>query len=348
MILAYKMFERGRDMSLLYTPVDYPRFSLPNRLVMPPMATAKSDEQDQVTEALLDYYRQRAQGGGIGLVITEHSYVCREGKASPRQVSISRDEDIPGLRRLAEVLHGCGSRAFIQINHAGSGTAQKVTGLPIVSASAVQPRQRPGAELEIPAAMDQAAIDRVIDAFAQAARRGKMAGFDGVEIHSAHGYLLNQFYSPLSNQRSDAYTGASLEGRIRLHLQVIEAVRAAVGSDYPVALRLGACDYMDGGSTVEDGVAAARAFEAAGLDLLDISGGFCGFVRPGATEQGWFAELTEAIRAAVSIPVILTGGITEASAAEALLQADKADLIGVGRAILGDVDWARRAMQSLN
>ena len=135
-----------------------------------------------------------------------------------------------------------------------------------------------------------------------------------------------------------------MANRLRLHTEIIRAVRSAVGQEYPVALRLGACDYREGGSTVEDALEAAKILEQTGIDLLDVSGGFCGYVRPGVQEQGYFQELTEAIKKVVDIPVILTGGITESRAAEALLKSNKADLIGVGRAILKDSLWAKEAI----
>ena len=159
-------------------------------------------------------------------------------------------------------------------------------------------------------------------------------------------YLLNQFFSPLTNKRTDEY-GGDIERRIRLHLEVIEAVRAAVGQDFPVLLRLGASDYREGGTTIKDSLVAAQAFEKAGIDILDISGGFSGYQVPGLNDQGYFAPLTAAIKDAVALPVILTGGITEPMAAEQLLADGKADLIGVGRAILNDSKWAQRAMESL-
>jgi 2,4-dienoyl-CoA reductase-like NADH-dependent reductase (Old Yellow Enzyme family) len=174
----------------------------------------------------------------------------------------------------------------------------------------------------------------------------KEAGFDGVEIHGAHGYLLNQFFSPLTNKRTDEYGGVVF-GRIRLHLEVIAAVREAVGEEFPLLLRLGASDYMAGGTRIADSTIAAVEFERVGVDILDVTGGLTGYIRPGHDEPGYFAELSEAIKGVVSIPVMLTGGVTEPQHAEKLLAEGKADLIGVGRAILRDSEWAQRAIRSL-
>ena len=190
-------------------------------------------------------------------------------------------------------------------------------------------------------------IQTVVEAFAQGARRAKEAGFDGVELHAAHGYLLNQFYSPLTNQRSDAYMGATLAGRLRFLLEAVEAVRETVGQGFLLAVRLGAGDDLPGGTTLEDSVRACQLLEQAGVDLLDISGGFCGPYRSGSKEQGYFSDWSQAIKQVVSAPVLVTGGITQPEAACRLLEEGKADLIGVGRALLKDSLWAKKAMESL-
>ena len=199
--------------------------------------------------------------------------------------------------------------------------------------------------IEIPEELSKEQIQYIVKRFADAARRVKLAGFDGVEIHSAHAYLLNQFYSPITNHRTDEYTGTTLEGRLRIHKEVIEAVRSEVGEDFPIALRLGGCDYMAGGSTIKDSIKASQMLESYGVDILDITGGINRYMIPWNKEPGYFSDMTEHIMEKVSIPVILTGGITNAMDAEKLLQLNKADLIGVGRAILKDDSWAKNAME---
>ena len=202
---------------------------LSDRLVMPPMASGKPNPDGTVSDSLVEYYKEKSQGGYLGLVITEHAFVCQQGKAHGGQLSIAREEDIPGLRRLADAIHNNGVKAVAQISHAGGAANPQDTGMEPVSASAVQsPRAKAGAPL--PRAMTVGEIQAVVEAFAQAACRAQEAGFDGVELHAAHGYLLNQFYSPLTNHRTDAYTGATLAGRLRFLLEAVEAVRAAVGS----------------------------------------------------------------------------------------------------------------------
>lgn len=326
----------------LMSPLKIRSLTLKNRLVMPPMATYKADLAGRVSVPLLEYYREKSEGGYIGLVIIEHSFIAQSGKAQISQLSVADDILIEGLSQLAQVIHQNGSRAIMQINHAGSFTSKNVTGLDLVGPSPVS-NPRTG---DIPRELSRAEIAELTMQFAQAALRVKKAGFDGVEIHSAHGYLLNQFFSPLSNKRSDEY-GGDIGGRIKFHLEVIKAVRDAVGQNFPIFLRLGACDYREGGTTIEDSKIAAQEFEKAGVDVLDVSGGFCGYIVPGQTGQGYFSPLTAALKEVISIPVILTGGITEVEAAEQLLAEGKADLIGVGRAIYKDSGWAKRAIETL-
>lgn len=329
-------------MSYLLKPLQVGTLRLDNRLVMPPMATAKAESDGKVSQDILDYYKEKSEGGNISLIIIEHSFITPEGKASKNQLSVSDDNMIEGLRKLADIIHQNGSKAIMQLNHAGSAAEKEVIGtMPVGPSAVINPRKG-----NIPRELTNKEIDDIIQAFHDAARRTKEAGFDGVEIHSAHGYLLNQFFSPLTNKRQDEY-GGSIHNRIRIHLKVIEAVRKAVGDDFPILLRLGASDYMEDGSTIEDSQIAAKEFEKAGIDILDISGGFCGYVIPGCSEQGYFAQLSESAKKVISIPVILTGGITEAKAAEQLLADRKADLIGVGRAIFKDSTWAQRAVKSL-
>lgn len=331
----------------LTQPLSLRTFSIHNRLVLPPMATEKSVGEGEVSEGLFDYYREKTAGGYFGLVITEHSYINKEGQASVGQVSVSRDTDIEGLKRLVEVVHASGSKVIAQINHAGGKAICALDGSVTAPAPTGMPYTTTRGEAVEAHTMSQAEVDQVIVDFAAAARRVKAAGYDGVEIHSAHGYLLNQFYSPISNRREDSYTGKTIEGRTRLHCQVISAVREAVGPDFLVALRLGACDYQEGGSTQADAVAACKIFETAGIDLLDISGGLCGYRGDGSKIPGYFGNESQAIREAVSVPVILTGGVRTGLAAETLLEEGKADLIGVGRSVLKDSLWAKKAFAEL-
>lgn len=329
-------------MSYLLQPLKVKNLTFKNRLIMPPMATSKAEVDGKVSNAILDYYDEKSKGGYLSLIIIEHSFITQEGKASNMQLSIADDSVVERLKKLSNIIHKNGSKTVMQINHAGSAASSDVTSMePVGPSIAKNPHKG-----NIPRELTKEDIKNVVKDFASAAKRVKDAGFDGVEIHSAHGYLLNQFFSPLSNKRQDEY-GGDVKGRIKIHLEVIKAVREVVGEDFPILLRLGASDYAEGGTTIENSKIAAVEFEKAGVDILDISGGFCGYVVPGLSEQGYFSTLTKALKEVVSIPVILTGGITESSAAENLLSEGKADFIGVGRAIFKDSNWAKNAVEGL-
>ena len=327
-------------MSMLTAPLQIRRLTLPRRLVMAPMASAKATEEGLVTDALIDFYRVRTEDGALGLVILEHAYVLPRGQAKARQLSIAGDETVPGLRRLVETVHRSGTPIFAQINYAGSFS----DGQDLLSASALANPRRSGGPL--PREITPAELEEVAGAFAAAAVRARAAGFDGVEVHAAHGYLLSQFLSPLTNCRGDGY-GGTLENRLRLHREVLRGVRRALGPDVPLALRLGACDDLPGGLTGEEGVRAALALAGEDIDLLDISGGMSGYIRPNNDRPGYFGEITGALRGRAGIPVLLTGGVTAAAQAESLLREGKADLIGVGRPFLRDPRWAARALAEL-
>ena len=319
----------------LREPVFINSLRLRNRIVMPPMATGKADG-GKPDEKLIAYYAARARA--TGLIIVEHEYVAREGMANATQLSMADDAAVPAYRLLTGAIHKEGAAVFAQINHAGA--LARDTGLPAKSPSGVSIWDK----VAETSAMTAEDIDFVKDAFKKAALRAKDAGFDGVEIHSAHGYLLNQFYSPLTNCRTDLY-GGDLRGRTRLHAGILREIRAAVGEDYPVAIRFGAYDYREGGSRKEEIPEACRIFREAGADLIDISGGFAGFLNRENTGPGWFSELSRAAKESVDVPVLLTGGVTTGKEAEDLLESGAADLIGVGRAMLKNPDWAVEALR---
>ena len=332
---------------MLKTSLRAGKLTLESRLVLPPMATGKA-MNGLATYENASYYDEMTKGGYLGLAVLEHCYVSKEGQASEHQLSIAEDVCVSGLSRIAEVSHKNGVPMIAQLNHAGSAAKQAITGLKPISATAMfNPRNKRlnVGEAEMPDAMSSDDIQRIISCFAESARRAQKAGYDGVEIHSAHGYLLDQFYSPLSNRREDEYTGATIEGRTRLHADIVRAVRAATGDGFLISLRLGAIDCMDGGSDIADVPAAARILADAGIDLLSISGGMCAYFRPGYEGQGTFADISETAKKATDVPVLLTGGITEKEAAERLISEGKADLIGVGRAFLKDHLLAEKWMK---
>ncbi|WP_302377105.1 NADH:flavin oxidoreductase [Barnesiella intestinihominis] len=328
-------------MFALHSPLTVKSLTLGNRLLFPPMGTETADGDGRVTDRLLGFYRSLSSAGHLSLVIVEHSFVSGQGKASRHQLSAADDSTLDGLREIARIAHVGGAKAVLQLNHAGAATSRAVTGRETVSASALSLGN--GNEPSRP--LTKAEIGGIVSDFARAAERARRAGFDGVEIHSAHGYLLNQFYSPVLNRRTDGY-GGGVSGRIRIHLEIIEAIRAKVGSGYPLFLRLGACDYTPGGTTLQDSILAARELERAGLDVLDVSGGLYGFRVPGREHsEGYFADITQALKRHISIPVVLTGGIRRLETAEDFLRDGVADLIGIGRPIYRNPSWLKAEME---
>ena len=317
-------------------PIRIHTLTVRNRIVKAPCDTAGA-ANGAPDANMAEHYRQRSRG--TGLVIVEHERILPDGMAHARQLSIDNDNLIGAYRKLTNAVHSEEAVVFAQLSHAGARA--KDSGLPVIA-----PSEKTIWSDCSPKAMDEEDIRRVINGFAAAAVRARNAGFDSVQVHGAHGYLLSEFYSPLTNHREDAYCGSTLEGRTRLHCDVLRAVRQAVGDGYPVAIRFGACDFMEGGSAIEEIPEAVRAFEQAGADLIDISGGLRGFMRPGMTGPGYFRDLSSLAKSAVSIPVVLTGGVTSGEQMEQLLEEGAADLIGIGRALLNDPDWSVNAIRS--
>ena len=331
------------EQKLLEKEIKVGGLTLKNRLVMPAMQSDRT-RMGRATEELYKYYKDRAVYSRPGLIVTGHCYIAENGKVDG-QMSIASDNVVEDHYRIADAIHDGGAAAICQISHAGSRAlpvannsgAEHLNGR--VSASAVN-TPSDASEPE-PRALEVSEIKMVEELFAEAAVRAKKAGYDGVEIHAAHSYLLNQFLSPLTNKRTDEY-GGELKGRMRMLLETIGCVREAVGDDFIIAVRLGACDYMEGGNTEEDAVEAAVACEAAGADLLDVTGGMCRYIRQGHTEPGYFGSMSAAIKATVSIPVSVAGGVRTLEDAEALLEAGVSDLIGAGRVMYRDAQWGKR------
>jgi 2,4-dienoyl-CoA reductase-like NADH-dependent reductase (Old Yellow Enzyme family)/thioredoxin reductase len=317
-----KLFQPGRIGSL----------ELKNRLVMPPMATNYALKDGSVTPRQIEHYAERAKGG-VGLVIVEISCVdFASGKGAARQIAIDDDRFIPGLSQLAEAIRQNGAKAAIQLHHAGRQTWARLTGNQPVAPSAIQ-----GPEGEQPRELELSEIAALVNRFAEAAERAKKAGFDGVEIHGAHGYLVSQFLSPLSNRRQDAY-GGSVENRARFLLEVIEAIRKRVGRDYPLWCRLSAMEIgVTDGITLEETQVVAQLAEKAGVDAIHVSAHQITPARrpPMAQPPGIFVPLAEGIKKVVSVPVIAVGRITP-ELGERVLGEGKADFIAIGKALLAD------------
>ena len=219
-------------------PARMGRLELRNRIVFPAMVTNYCSTRGEVTDRLVAYHQERAKGGA-GLLITEATYISPDGKSFPHQLGIDDDGLLPGLRRLVESVHAAGARIAVQLCHAGRQTSRAVTGLPLLSPSVTRFGN------DETSAMRQEDIDRVLRDYAGAALRAQKAGFDAVELHAGNGYLPQQFLSPFTNARQDGY-GGSLENRVRFTVEAIRAVRAAVGPDFPIILRLGVAEPVSG------------------------------------------------------------------------------------------------------
>ncbi len=328
-------------MSALFSPFTVKNLTLNSRLVLPPMANEAADESGAVNDRHLEFYVRRSN---VGMVIVEHAYVQLAGRVKYNQLGLHDDRLIPGLRRLAEAVKANGALVGIQLAHGGGKATRASTGGTVIAPSAgiVLGGKEPAEELAT------AQIAPLIADYVAAAQRAVAAGFNFVEIHGAHGYLLSEFLSPLANHRTDDY-GGDLGGRLRLPLEIVRAVRAALGPDVLLLYRLGASDFLAGGLTAEEGGQAGQALAAAGVDLLDISGGLCGSQPPDwdGKSQGYFVPLASTVRAQAGVPVIGVGGITDPHAAEGFLQTGQVDLIAVGRAMRSNPGWAAEAQAAL-
>jgi 2,4-dienoyl-CoA reductase-like NADH-dependent reductase (Old Yellow Enzyme family)/thioredoxin reductase len=329
-------------MGKLFEPFKIGTMKLKNRIVMPPMGTNFSAEGGSVTKRLKNYYVERAKGG-VGLIIVEGAYVEPKGRGSVRQLAVDHNNKIPGLRELANAVRTNDAKVALQLFHGGRQSLSSVIGTQPVSASEVFCRLT----RETPRALTVQEIRDVVEAFAEAARRAKEAGFDAVEIHGAHGYLINQFLSPLTNKRTDQY-GGDVKGRARFLLEILERVRKKVGSGYPVLCRINGDDYIEGGITLEEAKATAKMLEAGSVDALHISGGIYDSpvpvtTAPMALPRGNLVHLAAEIKEVVGVPVIAAGRINNPELAEEILRQGKADLVSMGRALLADPYLPRKA-----
>ena len=327
----------------LFRPFCIGNLELRNRIAMPPMATNFAGEDGSVNDRHIAYYVKRAKGG-VGYITFEHTGVLRQGRAFPNMTLIDSDQHIPPFRKLVEAIHKEDGKIVIQINHAGRQTSSSITGFSIVAPSAIPCPVRQ----EMPKELSPQEIQRIIEAFGEAAGRVKETGADGVEIHMAHGYLINQFLSPFSNMRTDEY-GGDADRRMRMALEVLRAVRNKVGADFPVLCRLSANEYVEGGLKIEDSKKIAKALERTGADALHISAcvAASGYLNhpPYYAEEGVFVPLAQEIKSVVGVPVITVGRIRTPELANQIVEENKADLISMGRALIADPNLPTKALQ---
>ncbi|MCI8599496.1 MAG: FAD-dependent oxidoreductase [Lachnospiraceae bacterium] len=336
-----KLFSEGKIGSVV----------LKNRLVMSPMGIGLANLDGTPSEDMIAYYEARAMGGA-GLIIPEITRVNDvHGPGLMRQLSVTQDKHIKPLSRLASAVHKHGSKIFIQLHHPGRETVTALLGgAPVVSASDI-----PCKYLNQPTrALSTEEVKELIGQFVNGAVRVKKAGCDGVELHCAHGYLLQQFLSPYTNKRTDEY-GGSFENRLRMVCEIISGIREACGKDFPIGVRLSVEEFLDKTGVTEDyihiqdGVKIAVALEAQGLDFIDVSVGMyetgmtC--VEPVSFQQGWRRDLIKAVKDHVKVPVIGVSVIREPSVAEKFLEDGVEDFVSMGRSWLADEEWGKKVQE---
>ncbi len=330
-------------MNTLFDQTTINGMTLANRLARSATWEGMCDADGKPGRKLIDFYGELARGD-VGLIITGYAFVSPEGKQLPGKMGIHTDGFADVMKEMTRSVHNEKGKICIQLVHAGGQTDSGNAGRQPLAPSALELEQYP----ELPAEITEEDISRIIIAFGKAARRAKDWGFDAVQLHGAHGYLINQFLSPLTNRRTDEY-GGPIENRCRFLLEVYEAVRSAVGPDYPVMIKLNGSDNLDGGLTIEDAVFAAKALDNAGIDCIEISGGTpaSGDRTPARTKintpekEAYNLPLAEQFRAAVKCPIMVVGGFRSFEIAEKTIQGP-ADYISMARPFIREPDLVKR------
>ena len=326
----------------LFSPGCIGSLPLKNRILMAPMEKNLALPTGAVTQRYIDYCEARA-AGGAALLLLESMYVRPAGQNHRHQLGIHDDELIPGYRRLIDACHRHEALVGAELQFGGRQTSSLITGTQPLAPSPVPCTVLAGGD--VPRALTVPEIHELVQAFAEAARRAVTAGFDVVEIHGAHGYLVGQFLSPYANHRDDDY-GGDFERRLRFPLEVVRAVRETIGPGVPLLYRLSADEHVDGGLTLADTCRIAPHLEAAGVDLLDVSAGIyesaMWIAQPMEMTPGCLAPAAREIGRTVTIPVSVAGRITDARVASHILDRGDADFVTLGRALHADPDWPRK------
>jgi 2,4-dienoyl-CoA reductase-like NADH-dependent reductase (Old Yellow Enzyme family) len=330
-------------MSRLFESTEINGLKLANRFVRSATWEGMAGDDGSVTPALVDLLARLAQGQ-VGLIISSHTYIKPEGQAGPKQLGVHQDSLLPGLSQVTRAVHEQGGRIVLQLAHAGGFANSKLTGQIPLAPSAIE-----GFSKTLPKEMTPEDMREVTEAFGLAARRAQEAGFDGVQIHAAHGYLLSQFLSPLYNKRLDDY-GGSVENRYRVLEQVLKKVRVTVGDDFPVLVKLNSQDFLEGGLILEDSVRIGRWLQEDGIDAIELSGGTLksGPLSPSRSgitseeKEAYFTEGAKAFKKKVTVPILLVGGIRSWPVAERILEQGIADYISMSRPFIREPGLIRR------
>ncbi|MBM7615642.1 NADPH dehydrogenase NamA [Alkaliphilus hydrothermalis] len=325
-------------MANLFSPMSFKNLSLKNRIVMAPMCQYSADEKGYVQDWHTTHYASRAVGG-VGLIIIEATAVEPRGRISSKDLGIWEDEHIAGLKSIVDQCRRYGSRVGIQLAHVGrKGNVPTET---CVAPSAIAFSK----DYPVPHELSKSEIKGIVEAFKQAARRSKEAGFDIIEIHGAHGYLINEFLSPLSNQRKDEY-GGNPENRARFLREIIEAIREVLGEDYPLILRVSAEDYDEAGNHPEDVAELINLTKEYGIDLVNVSSGAVVSATIN-TYPGYQITFSETIKKLTGIPTIAGGLITSPLMAEEIVSNGRGDMVYLGRELLRNPYWPLQAAKEL-
>ena len=330
-------------MNKLFEKTKINNMVLNNRFVRSAIWEGRASEDGRSSQKLIDFLVERARGE-IGLIITGQAYVRPDGQARPYQLGVHKDEHISGLRRLVEAVHKEGGKIALQVAHAGCRAGPKTVGQMVATVSCIE------GLIDWPCKeMSATDIRDVVDAFGKAAGRAKEAGFDGVQIHAAHGYLLSQFMSPRYNKRTDDY-GGSVENRARAVVEVVERIREAVGPDYPVMIKLNCEDFVKGGLDLNDSVEIGKMLAGKGVDAIEVSGGTIesaklkpyrkGILTP--DKEAYFQDQARVFKRSISAPLILGGGIRSFKVAQRLVQEGIADYIAMGRPLIREPHLIKR------
>ena len=330
-------------MSILFEPTEINGMKLSNRFVRSATWEGMAAEDGACTPKLVALMAGLAQGG-VGLIISSHAYVLQDGQATPWQLGIYKDELIPGLQDMTAAVHENGGKIVMQLAHGGYYAHPKLIGkTPKAPSNAQGISKTPREE------MSGGDIQNVIHAFKAGAQRAKAAGFDGIQIHSAHGYLLSQFLSPAFNQRSDEY-GGDLRNRIRVHTAVLQGVRQVVGDEYPVLIKINCQDFIENGLAMEDSLQATKMLVEEGIDAVELSGGILSSTKLSPSrfgikteeQEAYFQDDARTYKSQLDVPLILVGGNRSFTVAERLVQDGIADYISMSRPFIREPDLINR------
>jgi len=328
----------------LFSPLSIKGKTVKNRLAVPAMVTSYCDVDGNATDRYIAYHEAKAKGG-FGLIITEANLITKNDRAFSKPVGLWCDEQIESHKKLTETVHKHGAIIIAQLIHNGRQTSERAAGGKIYAPSAIQCPFSPDIPLELTIEM----IEELVRDFSDSALRAKKSGYDGVEVHGAHGYLIAQFMSPFSNKRTDKY-GGSLMGRLRFAIEIIEDIRKKCGDDFIIGFRVSGDEFVEGGLNIEDTKAIAMVLESKGIDFIHVSAGTYAasevIIPTSNIDHGWNVNASEEVKKVCEIPVITVGRINDPIVAESVIKAGKADFVAMGRASLTDPDLPNKAKES--